>query len=402
MPRPPKLHKKRVGKSTYWFTAAGGHPVYLGNVNDVSYDEAKKGFADIVGSLAAGTRVNNSLTCQALMEFFLEWIEEHRSPRTFDQRSRDCNRFANFRVRGGRHLVADLPANGITAADLEEWLAHCREKGESPQTLLHRQTSIKHCWNWGSSHPSPHSHLPPTYKPFAAVERCHVPLKVLSEENLITDAEIETLFAAARVDLDQFHRFGPKTPRSVNPYADFEDMLRAYFHTGARTAELARTEVGDVLTRTRQVVLGIHKTAKTQRQPRVRRIALNDEAMEIFERHCRGKNARDRVFTTSDQTPWNWKSTLPNRFARIKEIVPLLDLGTVRDHITIYDFRHLWISEALMAGNEIATVAHMAGTSVAMIERVYGHFRSEHLHEAQSRLDQLRVQRRPAKAQSPS
>jgi hypothetical protein len=55
--------------------------------------------------------------------------------------------------------------------------------------------------------------------------------------------------------------------------------------------------------------------------------------------------------------------------------------------------RHPWISESLMAGNDITTVAKMAGTSITMIERVYGHFRNQHLHEAQARLDALRRQR---------
>ena len=44
-------------------------------------------------------------------------------------------------------------------------------------------------------------------------------------------------------------------------------------------------------------------------------------------------------------------------------------------------------------GNDAATVARMAGTSIAMIERVYGHFRNQHLLDAQARLDQLRQQR---------
>ncbi len=47
----------------------------------------------------------------------------------------------------------------------------------------------------------------------------------------------------------------------------------------------------------------------------------------------------------------------------------------------------------MMAGNDIATVAKMAGTSIAMIERVYGHFRNKHLHDAQARLDELRRHR---------
>ena len=36
-----------------------------------------------------------------------------------------------------------------------------------------------------------------------------------------------------------------------------------------------------------------------------------------------------------------------------------------------YGFRHLWISEMLMAGVDVLLVARMAGTSVAMIERSF-------------------------------
>lgn len=71
-------------------------------------------------------------------------------------------------------------------------------------------------------------------------------------------------------------------------------------------------------------------------------------------------------------------------------------IGTVRDDITIYAFRHLWISEMLMEGNDITTVARMAGTSVSMIERVYGHFRNKHLQKAQDKLDRARRRRRKA------
>jgi integrase len=94
----------------------------------------------------------------------------------------------------------------------------------------------------------------------------------------------------------------------------------------------------------------------------------------------------------------NWmpitRSLLPKRFERIKEVAGALKIGKIRDGITIYSFRDLWISEILMAGNDVSTVARMAGTSISMIERVYGHFRNEHLREAQSKLDEARKKRR--------
>ena len=65
----------------------------------------------------------------------------------------------------------------------------------------------------------------------------------------------------------------------------------------------------------------------------------------------------------------------------------------IHSTITIYFFRHLWISEMLMAGVDVLLVARMAGTSVAMIERVYGHFRNQSYQEAQARLDRERATR---------
>lgn len=54
-------------------------------------------------------------------------------------------------------------------------------------------------------------------------------------------------------------------------------------------------------------------------------------------------------------------------------------------------FRLLWIIEMLMVGVDVLLVARMAGTSVSMVERVYGHFRSRSWQDAQVRLDRGRA-----------
>ncbi len=43
-----------------------------------------------------------------------------------------------------------------------------------------------------------------------------------------------------------------------------------------------------------------------------------------------------------------------------------------------------------MAGLDALLIARMAGTSIAMIERVYGHFRTQSLVEAQAKIDAMR------------
>jgi len=190
-------------------------------------------------------------------------------------------------------------------------------------------------------------------------------------------------------------------------------MLKCYYHTGARTDELASCEVGDFLPRTSQVILGKHKRSRTQRQPTIRHITLNAEALAIFKTHCEGKGPTDKVFLNEEGRPWTVRN-LAKRLDRVREVANTLKrlqeereaaktpkpaaqeepesakTPSIRKEITIYDFRHLWISEALMTGNDVVTVARMAGTSIAMIERVYGHFSNQHLHKAQERLDQGR------------
>jgi integrase len=395
MPRQPKLRKKKTGTGTYWFTRAGGD-TYLGNVATVTFKEARTLFNGHIKSLSERQEDSKQkgLTASDLVELFLVWIEKNRSKDTYESRRTHCNRFLNFRVGSQQTRIADLPANKVKGGDLEMWLEHLDKNLHlSAQTRRHAETSIKHCWNWATKLPSPTPYLSPIYRPFSCVERTYVPPKVLAEDDLITDTEIEALFAAALVDLDQFHRFGPKTPRTENPYAGFADMLKCYYHTGARTGELAACAVGDVLFRTGQVILGTHKRSKTQRTPTIRHITLNAEALAIFKEHCAGKQKTDKVFLNSDRRPWTG-TMLPKRFERVKVVAKTLKIGKIRDEITIYSFRDLWISEMLMAGNEVSTVARMAGTSISMIEHVYGHFRNEHLREAQNRLDEARRKRR--------
>jgi len=396
--RQAKLRKKTVGKSVYWFTKAGGD-TYFGTVQDVPYKQARKLFAAHVQSLADEKKDNKGWrqTAGDLMDLFLEWIKKHRSSSTYTTRRIYCSRFGDFKV--GTSKIADLPAAKVQASDLETFLDHLKDEGLETQTRLHAETSVRHCWNWATKHPSPTPYLPATFRPFSAVERTHVPRKALTEADLMTSAETESAFLCGEFDLDQFRRHGlEETVKRLGSdklrrAGDFTEMLKCYYHTGSRTDELASCEVGDFLSRTCQVVLGTHKRSRTQRQPTIRHITLNPEAVEIFKRHCEGKSPSDRVFLNEEGRPWTVRN-LAKRFERVKELAKTLK-RPIRDDITIYDFRHLWISEAMMAGNDVVTVARMAGTSIAMIETVYGHFSNQHLQEAQERLDKARTRPQP-------
>jgi integrase len=392
----PKLRKKKVREQLWWYTDAGGSATYFGKVDEVPFADANKQFAEHITNLSDGTASHKrgTLTAGELMDAFLGWMQANRSGRSYGGRKTHCNRFGAFKVDG--KPLHEFPADRVRGSDLEKWLAHLKAKGYGAQTRRHAATSIRHCWNWATKHcpdGSNTKYLSPSFRPFSGVEQPYVPPKLLTEDKLMTKAEREALFAAAEIDLDTLHRFGQKTSREgeANPYRAFADMLRCYHATGARTDELVQCRVEDVQFRTGQVVLGKHKRSKTQREPTIRNITLNSEALAIFKRLCDGKKPSDFVFLHSDRKPYHRRS-IPERFNRVKEVAALKELGTVRDEITIYSFRDLWISEALMAGVDIATVARMAGTSIAMIERVYGHFRNSHLHDAQAKVDKFRKQ----------
>ena len=124
--------------------------------------------------------------------------------------------------------------------------------------------------------------------------------------------------------------------------------------------------------------MGRHKRSQTLREPIPRTITLNADAYAILARRCEGRLADAYIFPNRKGKPYT-SVLLDDRFATVRK------RAGIRSTITIYSFRHLWISEMLMAGVDVLLVARMAGTSVAMIERVYGHFRSQSYQEAQAR-----------------
>jgi integrase len=131
---------------------------------------------------------------------------------------------------------------------------------------------------------------------------------------------------------------------------------------------------------------GSTKRSRTQREPVPRTITLNADAYIILERRCQGRDPNDHIFANGNGNPYD-RREIAQRFSTVRR------KASVRASITLYSFRHLWISEMLMAGVDVLLVARMAGTSVAMIDRVYGHFRNQSYQEAQARLDRERATR---------
>jgi hypothetical protein len=100
--RQPKLRKKKIGPTTYWFTKAGGE-TYFGNVQDVSYDDARRAIREHMNNLnePARCRKGKGPTAGELMDLYLDWLEKNRSTANFKNRRTHLNRFGGFCPPGG-------------------------------------------------------------------------------------------------------------------------------------------------------------------------------------------------------------------------------------------------------------------------------------------------------------
>ncbi len=450
MGRSAKLVKVKVGKHLYWSTSSGGKRVYFGNCKEVPRKDAEQAFMTHRKGLLNGTPVNfEDITVGELCELYLAWSLENLSDQNCQMKKSCLSQWCNHKVgtgaarysrmHGAGKFIGELPATKITSEHLDDFINAKRQevrlvgisasalaavkkrvsigpaegrvdlnsaikarllgidgigdnssnrilatrpfksvddidavfRDESqpigPTMLAALQTQIMAAWRWGAE---VGNKLPPDCQPFRGVRKVKVPQPLKLESDLPTNQEVTALFKAA----------------DSNIVPGFADLLRCYYAIGPRTGELAQIKVCDVEFGKQQVTLGKHKRSKTMTNPKVRTLTLNAETIAIFERLCQGKGPQDFVFTQPNGTKWT-TDRLDKCFKQIREA------AGVRRSITIYSFRHLWVSDQLQADCETVLIADMAGTSIRQIERTYGHIRTEHKAEAQRKLDELRARK---------
>lgn len=112
---------------------------------------------------------------------------------------------------------------------------------------------------------------------------------------------------------------------------------------------------------------------------RDRKIKLPQHTASFFEQQTRAKSSEEPLFARQDRKAWDkdaWKKP-------VKAAVTALGLPS---SITTYALRHSAITDLVTAGLDLLTVAQLSGTSVAMIEKHYGHLRADHAAAALAKL----------------
>lgn len=137
---------------------------------------------------------------------------------------------------------------------------------------------------------------------------------------------------------------------------ELKPFIRAMLLTACRPGELAGCTVGDLDPAGMLTVSG-----KTGR----RTIPISHEAIKLL-RECAGDRDENEPLLSRWGVAWD-------RFSWRDAIEEAREAAKLSDSVTMYVLRHVAISEMLVAGMDTLTVAKIAGTSMDMISRHYGH-----------------------------
>lgn len=158
-----------------------------------------------------------------------------------------------------------------------------------------------------------------------------------------------------------------------NAPTDLGAFLRGLCQIPLRPGALAKLKAGDFDRRLKVLKIGQDKSGKD------RRIKLPDVTAELFEAAAKDKLPTAWLLSRADGKAWDkdaWK--WPVKAA--------VEAAKLPDGTTAYTLRHSVISDLVHDGLDLLTVAQISGTSVAMIERHYGHLRSDVAAGALARL----------------
>ena len=165
--------------------------------------------------------------------------------------------------------------------------------------------------------------------------------------------------------------------RALIAAADGPDLalfLRALSLSPLRPGALAALTVADFDKRLRQLRIGRDKTGGD------RRIRLPDATAAIFEQASRDKLPSAALFVRADGAPWNrdmWKRCV--RLLLRPPSCPRAQWHTRCANSSV-------ITDLVHSGLDVMTVAQVAGTSVLMIQKHYGHLRGNVAIDALAKL----------------
>ncbi len=169
------------------------------------------------------------------------------------------------------------------------------------------------------------------------------------------------------LDRDQRRMLVERAPPEIRSF------LRGMTMLPLRPGALAALTVGDFDVRRQLLRIGKDKSGQE------RRIKLPRATADVLAALCDERKASSPLFTRPGDVAWNkdsWKKPMKNA----------VDAAGLPQATVTYSLRHSTITDLVVAGLDLLTVAQLSGTSVEMIEKHYGHFRQDRAASALAKL----------------
>lgn len=150
---------------------------------------------------------------------------------------------------------------------------------------------------------------------------------------------------------------------------DLAILAKAMSLLPMRPGAVAAFKVANFDKRLNSLVIGKDKAGKD------RKIVLPHATAAFFAEQTKDKTPSAPLFARADGSAWNkdsWK--YPFKDAVVAAKLPMA--------ATAYALRHSTITDLIVKGLDTMTVSQLAGTSIVMIEKHYGHLRAEHATKA--------------------
>lgn len=226
----------------------------------------------------------------------------------------------------------DLRVSEMNPEMLRAWLGPCSSNYERTEL-----GNVQHCLRWA------------------------LKTKVIGE-NPLADMELPGVTRREGTISLEDHR---KLTRTADKLV--RTLLWFAWWTGSRPVELRSLRWEQIDANCSRAVMSEHKTASKTGRARV--IYFPKNAQSLLKRH---RKPSGHVFLNRDGKPWT-KDAVTRRVRTLRKRANL--------DVVAYNYRHGFVTRALVAGVPIATVAELVGhTSTEMISRVYGHLAQETQH----------------------
>lgn len=308
-----------------------------------------------------------------LCEWFLEHSEQENTPRTYEQHRVILGQFC-------RTPHGDRPMRLFSATDLDGLVRQWQAERRKPSTIRTRIGIIAAAFGW-AARPVP-GRDPERLLPANPLAGYRKPVLPRTAERYATRAEVAAF-------LRYCWRHCATTPVKGPIDRGAVLLLRVLAHTGARPIEICSATWGDL--DLRKGVITLERWKNSRKTGERRTIFLHRGILRALRRWGRTlarADAKGAPIFASREGPWNTQAidrrVAAWRRAAIAEGMPLYDSGPRA--MNPYMLRHSYISDGLMHGEDIATIAKLCGTSVEQIARTYGHILQDHLAEAAARL----------------